>query len=552
MGFRITAIHPRKHPSDDLYLIADLLPRGVILALPSRISHTVGTRMKSSENSLSVWKDTSVQPTFAALQADTTADVCIIGAGISGLTTAYLLARAGKSVVVVDRMGIGGGETGQTTAHLASEMDDYFYEIERKHGERGARIAYESHHNAIAFIERVVQEEGIDCAFRRLDGFLFLGRGETEKMLADEAAAALRAGFPSVERLPSLPFDFWRSPPCIRFPDQGEFHPLRYINGLAKAIVANGGRIYTDTEVVGHPTGGSPVRIETQSGAIVTATKALIATNYPISSWLGVVPKLAPYRTYVVGFEVPSGSIPHGLYWDTEEPYHYVRLSEGPRSGTETLIVGGEDHKTGQAEDMDARFQALISWTRERFLPAGEVVYKWSGQVQEPVDLMAFIGPHPGQENLYVITGDSGQGMTHGTLGGILVSDLMLDRENPWLELYDPGRSGLSAPLEMAKENLNAVSHFKDLLVRQDVGSLVEIAPGEGAVVHEGIIPVAVYRDEAGSVHRCSAVCTHMGCVVRWNKLEKSWDCPCHGSRFDAFGAVLTGPATKPLHPIEK
>lgn len=467
------------------------------------------------------------------------------------MTTAYLAAREGRRVILLERATIGGGETGQTTAHLASAMDDSYHEIERMHGIVGARIARESHAAAIEFIGRIAREEGIDCDHEQLDGYLFLASQGDASILTDEREAATRAGFVGAEQLPRLPFDFWDSGPCLRFPRQAQFHPLHYLRGLTDAAVRVGVRIHTNTEVSDPLTGGSPVRVRTRSGPIVTADAAVVATNYPISKWLGIVPKLAPYRTFVVGMIVPAGAVPRGLYWDTADPYHYVRLAKARSPEEEVLIVGGEDHRTGQADDAILRFDRLQAWTRERFPMVGEVLYRWSGQVQEPADAMGYIGPQPGEENLYVITGDSGQGMTHGTLGAMLVSDLIAGRENPWLHLYDPSRTGLAAPLELARENLSSVSQYRDLLLRSDVGSVDEIAPGSGAVVRRRGAPVAVYRQETGEVVERSALCTHLHCVVRWNTRERSWDCPCHGSRFAPDGSVLTGPATEPLHALE-
>ena len=237
------------------------------------------------------------------------------------------------------------------------------------------------------------------------------------------------------------------------------------------------------------------------------------------------------------------------LLWDTPDPYHDVRLQRG--DGFDYLIVGGEDHKTGQpeGEDHQTRFGRLEEWTRERFPMTESVEFRWSGQVMEPVDGMAFIGRNPlDADNVYVVTGDSGNGMTHGTLAGILLTDLITGRDNEWATLYDPSRKTLSAGGEFLKENLNVAAQYTDLATPGDVSSAEEVAPGEGAILRRGLTKVAVYRDDAGALHERSAICAHLGCVVRWNTGEKTWDCPCHGSRYDPRdGHVVNGPAIKGL-----
>ncbi|MBA2566103.1 MAG: FAD-dependent oxidoreductase [Gemmatimonadetes bacterium] len=493
-------------------------------------------------------------PRASALTGDLHADVCVIGGGISGVTTAYLLAGEGRRVVLLEDGQIGSGETSRTTAHLASAFDDRYFEVERLHGTEGARITAESHGAAIDRIEEIVRGEAIECGFMRLDGFLFLQPGDPAEDLERELEAAHRAGLGDVERVPRAPLVEFDTGPALRFPRQGQFHPLRYLTGVARALERRGGSIFTDTHVT-EIEGGSPARVRTGRGHAVHADAVVVATNSPISDRIPIHTKQAPYRTYVIGMRVPRGAVPPALYWDTEDPYHYVRLTggngaEGGEDGDEVLIVGGEDHKTGQAADPGERYAALEAWTRERFPPATEVRYRWSGQVLEPVDLLAFIGPDPsGAENVYVVTGDSGNGMTHGTLAGILLADLIMGRENPWAALYDPSRRSLRSLPEFARENLNVAAQYADYLTSGDVGSEEEILAGQGAMVRRGASKMAVYRDETGQLHRRSAVCTHMGCIVAWNPGERSWDCPCHGSRFDPWGKVLNGPALKELPP---
>jgi len=266
--------------------------------------------------------------------------------------------------------------------------------------------------------------------------------------------------------------------------------------------------------------------------------------------------KQAAYRTYVIGARVKAGSVPRNLYWDTPDPYHYIRLQNADDgSRDEILIVGGEDHKTGQPdfEDPEEPFDCLEKWTRERFPDVKAIEYKWSGQIIEPVDGMAYIGKNPGSnEHIWIATGDSGNGMTHGTIAGILLSDLIQGRQNIWAKLYEPSRISLRASPEFVKENANVAAQFKDYLTGGDVDDYSQIEPGSGAVVGSGRNKIAVYRAEDGTIHECSAVCPHLYCIVEWNDTEKSWDCPCHGSRFDPLGRVMNGPAIVGLHPAGK
>ncbi len=516
----------------------------------------------NSGQSTSVWMATTAMPQQTALVEDTKADVCVVGAGIAGMTTAYLLARAGKSVVVLDDGPIAGGQTQRTTAHLSNALDDRYFEIERLHGTQGARLAAESHTAAIDRIGSIVHDEKIACDFERLDGYLFLPPGETEDLLDRELAAAHRAGLTAVERLPRAPLAPFDTGPCLRFPGQGQFHPLKYLAGLARAIERDGGRIFTGTHAESIE-GGTPARVKTTAGPMVSADAVVVATNTPVNDRVAIHTKQAPYLTYVIGALVPRGPVPKGLFWDTLDPYHYVRLQALPAEGGaheqgglpsyDVLIVGGEDHKTGQADDQPERYARLEAWARERFPMMQEVRFRWSGQVMETIDGLAFIGPNPLDEpNVLIATGDSGMGMTHGTIAGILLTDLILGRENAWATLYDPSRKTLRAAGEFAKENLNVVKQYGDWLTGGEVSSPEEIPTGTGAVVRRGLSKVAAYRDEQGALHECSAVCPHLGCIVDWNDAEKTWDCPCHGSRFDRFGTVLNGPANSDLSRVEK
>lgn len=506
----------------------------------------MNTDTRDEMQTLPLWWDTAVDmPGTTRLTADAAVDVCVVGAGIVGMTTAYLLAQAGKRVMVLEAREIGGGNTGRTTAHLASAIDDRYSEVVRIRGREQASQAWRAHTAAIEGIGAIVRSEGIDCDFERLDGYLFLAPGHGIDVLDEELAACREIGFTAVERAAYAPLGGFDSGPALRFPGQAQFHPLKYLAGLARAIVRDGGEIHTHTRVT-KIVGGADPRVETADGHTVRAGSVVQATNVPIHDNQGVHPRQAPYMSYVVALRVPAGVVPRGLYWDTADPYHYVRLQVDV-GGDELLIVGGEDHKAGQAEDGSRRLAALEAWARARFPGARETAYRWSGMVLETIDGLALIGRSHGEEHVYIATGDSGMGMTHGTIAGMLIRDLVLGVASPWQGLFDPSRVPLKAMGDALRENLNVAAQYADWAMPGEVPSVDHIAPGSGAVVRRGLSKLAVYRDPAGRLHACSAACPHLKGPVAWNPLESTWDCTCHGSRFDAYGRVLNGPANTDL-----
>lgn len=502
---------------------------------------------KSDEGkTVSYWEASENLLETDSLNQSIETEVCIIGAGISGLTAAYFLTKAGRQVIVIDDGLIGGGETSRTTAHLSNALDDRIYRVEEWHGEEKAKLAVEAHTRAIDEIERIATEENIDCDFLRVNGFLIEAEnGEDD--LQEELEAAHRAGFDGVEFVERAPIRDFDTGKCLLFPNQGQFHILKYLAGLAKAIEQNGGKLFSNTRAVEWKGEDAP-EVKTASGQTIRARSIVLATNYPIMSKMFA--KLPAYRTYAIGVKVPKNSIESCLIWDTADPYIYVRTQ--PEENHDVLIVGGEDHRTGQEDDGEARFAKLVQWTRKRFPIAGEILYKWSGQFMETHDGLAFIGKYSdGEPNVYLITGDSGMGMTHGTIGGMLVSDLILGKENPWQEVFEPSRLATQSITEAVPEIISSTVPYVDWVTGGDVSSTDEIKPGEGAIIRQGASKIAAYRDETGKLFTRSAVCTHLGCIVRFNSLEKTWDCPCHGSRFGTDGHPINTPAISPLAEIE-
>lgn len=502
--------------------------------------------MRTNGASTSLWLATASMPSFPRLDASTQADVCVIGGGLAGLTTTYLLARAGKRTILLEALELAAGESGRTTAHWMPP-DDRYSEIEKAFGAAGAAKVARSFQEATDLAESIVRAEGIDCGFERLDGYLYALPEQDRSVLDRELAATRRAGvrIEPLARVPGLPFD---SGPCLRFAAQAQFHPTRYLAGLADACVRLGAQLHCDSRVLSVEGHAGQQRVKTAHGEVL-ADAVVVATNTPFIDRVVMHTKQSGYRTYVIGVEVPRGSVPRILLWDTGDPYYYVRLaSPQPDSPSEILIVGGADHKVGQEPDPEHRYAQIEQWVRERYPMAGAVRYRWSGQVMEPADGVAYFGRNPMDDaNVYVITGDSGTGMTHCTAGAMAVSDMILGRSNPWADFYDPSRKATHGLGEFVKEQTNTLAQYKALVTSGDVQRVDQIRPGEGAVIRQGAKKLAVYRDESSTLHVRSALCTHLGCVVTWNPAEKSWDCPCHSSRFTPDGEVLHGPAGAPL-----
>ncbi len=503
----------------------------------------------AQERTRSLWMGTRVADA-PPLSGNHSADVVIIGSGIAGLSTAYELIARGRSVMVIDRGEIGSGMTARTSAHLVSALDDRYAELIKTRGVEVARLVYESQAAAINRIEAVAARENIECDFRRVDGYLFLAPETPASALDDELAACEQAGVPVQDVREPTPLHAGNRVRSLRFADQARFHPLKYLAGLARAVVNSGGKLFANTSVEGALEEKGVVEVTTGKGK-VRAKEVVFATNSPIGGSVTIHMKQAPYRTYVIAGRLPRGSLADALYWDTLDPYHYVRLQ--PHSESEDIvIVGGEDHKSAEADDGAARFAALERWTRERLPGIAEITHCWSGQIMEPIDYVGFLGRNAGDEHRYLITGDSGQGLTNGVIGSLLIAQQMIDGRSAWTQVFDPARNVATNIRDFVAENLTALKSFAEYLTAGEIQSVGELRPGEGAVFRSGLKKIAACRDAQGALHLHSATCTHMGCIVHWNSLEQCWDCPCHGSQFAPDGKVLNGPAVTSLAPVEQ
>ena len=499
--------------------------------------------------SSSYWLESRGPAPFARLDRNISVDAAVVGGGITGLTVAYLLAAAGKSVALLERGRCAGAETGHTTAHLTMVTDKRLSELVARVGRSHAQAAWDAGLAAIAQIDAAAREHAIDCSFEWVDGYLHapLQQGtpaeDEVKTFMQEAELATDLGF-DAEFLGGVP---GFGAPGVRFSGQARFNPRQYLAGLARAASDLGAQIYENTEA--GEFSEDPLSIEV-NGHTVTCKDLVLATHNPLMGVSGMVSatllqtKLALYTTYVIAGRVAKGQVPDALFWDTENPYHYVRLD--PQRDHDLVIFGGEDHKTGQVTDTEACYAELEKTMLAR-IPRVDVTHRWSGQVIETPDGLPYIGQVA--DHQYMATGFAGNGMTFGTLSGMMVTDEIVGRHNPWRELFAPNRSALGRGLwDYIKENADYPYYLiRDRFAGVEGRTLRAVKRGQGAIIERDGQKLAVYRDHKGSSVVRSAICTHMGCVVGWNAAEGTWDCPCHGSRFKTDGRVISGPAEEPL-----
>ncbi|MEP7052676.1 MAG: FAD-dependent oxidoreductase [Pseudomonadota bacterium] len=484
-----------------------------------------------------------------ALPAKATVDVCVIGAGMAGLLCALELCERGRSVVVLERERVGAGDTSATTAHLTAVLDRRYYELADMHGDDSTWRIAKSHLSGIAHLERVINRYAIECDFERLSGFLCANDATQERALQREHDLASAAGL-RCELVRQAPLAV-SAGPALHVPNQAQFNPLAFLTGVARVLTERGVPIYAPATAiqVGSSSAASQLTVDTNGGSIV-ASQVLVTTGTPTSGSSSIHTKQAAYRSYAMAVAIPE--FVRALAWDMEDPYHYVRCALDAVTQRPVLIVGGEDHRVGQEADTELRFSRLEGWLRERFSAAGGIVSQWSGEVFEPNDGLAYIGRDASDDRVFLATGFSGNGMTYSSISAELLADLMQETNNPFADLYDPKRKPRSAAAlgRFAKENLNTAGQYADWIRPADVSNPEQIPRGEGAVLRRGLRRIAVYVDEQGSRCELSATCPHLGGVVSWNSAEKSWDCPCHGSRFDRYGNLLTGPAVSNLQSL--
>lgn len=492
----------------------------------------------------SYWMETAPAPSRPPLSDDIEVDVVVVGGGVAGLSTAWELAREGRSVAVLEADRIAAGVTGHTTAKLTALHSLVYERLRRTRGPEAARLYAQSQQQAVEHVASVAAQLGIDCDLERAPAYTYTTRAEDTDELRAEAAAAREAGLPAVyTEETGLPFPVAGA---VRVDDQAQFHPRTYLLALAEDLRARGGVIHERSRVTGlHE--GSPCTVTTEAGHTVTARAVVVATHYPVFDRALLFARLSPRRELVVAAPL-TGRDPGGMYITQEEGKRSVRTA--PYGDGERLLIVTGDSFTPGTGDAAAGFASLDAWMRERF-DVGETLYRWAAQDNDVSDGVPMVGAfHPGARHTYVATGFGGWGMSGGVMAGQLLTKMIGGQKSPWADLYDPRRlwSTLREAPALLSQQAEVAKHFVgDRLRTTHVDSVDDIPAGAGAVVRVEGRRCAVHRDADGGLHAVSARCTHLGCLVAFNEAETAWECPCHGSRFATDGAVLQGPATRPL-----
>jgi glycine/D-amino acid oxidase-like deaminating enzyme/nitrite reductase/ring-hydroxylating ferredoxin subunit len=514
---------------------------------------TAKVRIRSEQSKMTnvpYWIDSAPIKRFPQLQKNVRVDVLVIGAGITGITAAYLLKKAGLSVALIERDRVASIDTGHTTAHLTYVTDVELQGLARNFGNDHAQAAWDAGAAAIDEIERIIQEEAIDCEFTRVPAYVHVCKTDFSQKeissLKKEAALAVKLGFDAAY-LKSVPYF---NLPAVRFANQAKFHPRKYLRSLIGRLPGHGSYVFERSAATEFDV---KKRRATVNRSWIDFDRVVMATNNPLMGLAGIASatllqtKLSLYTSYAVGARTPSETVPEALFWDTREPYDYLRVDR--HRDFDYVIYGGEDHKTGQKKKTQEAYARLLVRLK-RILPEARVDHRWSGQVISTPDGLPYIGENA--EHQFVATGYCGNGITFGTIAAIMARDWARGRRNPWTDLFAVDRKKIKgATWNYLKENKDYPYYMiKDWITRPEGDSVRKLKRGEAMITGARWKKRAVFRDHNGKLHKLSPVCTHLGCLVRWNSAESTWDCPCHGSRFKPTGEVIAGPAEEALAPI--
>jgi glycine/D-amino acid oxidase-like deaminating enzyme/nitrite reductase/ring-hydroxylating ferredoxin subunit len=497
----------------------------------------------------SFWEATTPQrPEFPALENDIEVDVAIIGGGITGITTALQLTAAGKKVAVLEARRVGGGTTGWSTGNLYVPVGPYLHNIAHSRDNETMQTVAQARKTALDFIELQSKEKNIDCHFSRRPWYFFTQEADMVSTIENEVAALQQAG---------LAAEYVNEVPPLKIPDlkraatlnnQARFHPLRYVLGLATAVAQQGCRIFEHTTVHDFKEEADHCLVKTSHGN-VTCKQLVIATHIPIGIHT-VQTVAAPYRSYVVAMRLKDDAYPDAYFWHNDKTHHAITTHSTDSMKLDMLMIAGNHHKTGQASHQEYQhyFNELEAYARRHF-DVASVEYRWSAQHYRSGDGVPYIGlTHKAAKRTYIATGYYADGLIYGTVAGLHLADMLTGRENAWVKAFDATRgTNLATATQFVKENMNVATQYLKDIPKGTVSHFAEIKPGEGKTIEIDSEKLAVYRDENNALHVCSAVCTHMKCIVNWNNAEKTWDCPCHGSRFMIDGSVIEGPAIENL-----
>jgi glycine/D-amino acid oxidase-like deaminating enzyme/nitrite reductase/ring-hydroxylating ferredoxin subunit len=497
-------------------------------------------------NPQSFWLASTEKTNYPSLKEDIDVDVAIIGGGMAGIMTAFLIKEEGLSVAVLEGDGILQGTTGHTTAKVTSQHSLIYDEIKRDMGEEKAKIYADANETAVEFIKNLVNGRKIDCDFEEQSAYVYTMEDKYIKQIQDEAKTAADLGIKAhyLEDIP-LPFDVKAA---LRFDNQGQFHPRKFLLNLAEDIPGGESNIFENTRVVGMQE-GDPVIIYTEKGAKVKASKVLVASHYPFYDKPGLYfSRIYPERSYVLGITI-NDKYPGGMYITAEDPGRSLRSQR--YQDDQLILVGGEHHKTGHGKSTINHYENLRDFANGVF-SVKEFLYRWATHDCVTMDKVPYIGKlAPSTPNIYVATGYRKWGMTSSVVSALIIKDLVIKGSHEWLPLYDPNRINLKASAgKFVKENLDVAVNF--ISGKLSLGSINdELKPNEGKVIRGEGQRIGAYKDANGDLHLVDNTCTHMGCELSWNDAETTWDCPCHGSRFSVDGDIVEGPTTKPLKKIK-